>query len=98
MASKGEVNLRPLLNSLQALKFHYGALVDHLPCRPALANRFASSAARNSALALLMHSCCSNSGSESATTPAPAWTYMTPSLIKAVRSTMQESISSPAEK
>ena len=36
------------------------------------ANRTASSAARTTALALLMHSCCSFSGIESCTTPAPA--------------------------
>ena len=41
--------------------------------RPALdAKRRASSAARNNALALLMHSVCSEAGSLSATMPAPA--------------------------
>src|SRR5215813_3887334 len=63
-----------------------------------LANLRASSAARNSALALLTHSSCSLSGSESATMPAPAWTYILPSLMRAVRSTMQLSMSPAAEK
>src|SRR5262245_44363957 len=42
------------------------------PRLAALAKRRASSAARNKAFALLMHSCCSKSGSLSATMPAPA--------------------------
>src|SRR5215831_4830601 len=68
------------------------------PRQVALAKRFASSAARNSALALSTHSCCSDLGLESATMPAPACTYMVPSLISAVRSTMQLSSSPAAEK
>src|SRR5579872_1163419 len=68
------------------------------PRLAALAKRRASSAARNRALALLMHSCCSNSGTLSATMPAPAWTYILPSFTKAVRKTMQVSISPAAEK
>src|SRR6186997_14377 len=64
----------------------------------ALANRRASSAARNKAFALLMHSCCSKSGSLSATIPAPACTYILPSFTSAVRSTMHVSISPAAEK
>src|SRR5512139_1989278 len=68
------------------------------PRLAALAKRRASSAARNSAFALLMHSCCSKSGSLSATMPAPACTYILPSLINAVRSTMHVSISPAAEK
>src|SRR5262245_47052331 len=73
-------------------------LHGYCPRRAALANRLASSAARNSALALSTHSCCSNLGLESATMPAPAWTYIVPSLINAVRSTMQLSSSPAAEK
>src|SRR5262249_32626547 len=69
-----------------------------LPRYDALANRFASSAARNSALALSTHSCCSDFGLESATMPAPAWTYILPLRISAVRSTMQLSSSPAAEK
>src|SRR6266481_1882374 len=61
-------------------------------------NRTKDTAARNSALALSTHSCCSNLGLESATIPAPAWTYIMPSLINAVRSTMQLSSSPAAEK
>src|SRR5256885_1590311 len=70
----------------------------YCPRLAALAKRRASSAARNSAFALLTHSCCSNAGSESATMPAPACTYITPSFTNAVRSTMQVSISPLAEK
>src|SRR5580700_4151630 len=73
-------------------------MAAHWPRPAALAKRRASSAARNSALALSTHSCCSRAGSESATIPAPAWTYMVPSLIRAVRRTMQVSISPAAEK
>jgi len=62
------------------------------------ANRTASSAALNSARALLTHSACSRSGTESATMPAPALTYIVPSLTTEVLSTMQLSISPPAEK
>src|SRR5205085_7451354 len=71
---------------------------DHwpLPARPA--KRTASSAARNSAFALLMHSMCSLSGMLSATTPAPACTYILPSLTIAVLSTMQVSMSPSQEK
>src|SRR6185312_5152956 len=72
--------------------------LPHCPRLAALANLRASSAARNSALALLMHSCCSVSGSLSATMPAPACTYILPSLISAVRKTMQVYISPAAEK
>src|SRR5262245_13006660 len=42
------------------------------PRLAALVKRRASSAARNKAFALLIHSCCSKSGSLSATMPAPA--------------------------
>src|SRR5436853_165554 len=70
----------------------------YCPRLTALAKRRASSAARNKAFALLMHSCCSKLGSLSATIPAPAWTYITPSLISAVRRTMHVSISPAAEK
>src|SRR5262245_39686588 len=75
-----------------------GFCAGYWPRLAALAKRRASSAARNKAFALLMHSCCSKSGSLSATMPAPAWTYMVPSLIRAVRKTMHVSISPPAEK
>jgi Transposase domain (DUF772) len=70
----------------------------HCPRRAALAKRLASSAARNSALALFTHSCCSAFGLESATMPAPACTYMVPSLTSAVRSTIAVSMSPAAEK
>src|SRR3974390_1372917 len=70
----------------------------YCPLPAALANLCASSAARNNALALLTHSCCSLSGWESATIPAPAWTYILPSLMRAVGSTMQLSMSPAAEK
>src|SRR5215510_2091441 len=70
----------------------------YCPLRAALAKRLASSAARNNALALSTHSCCSDFGLESATMPAPACTYITPSLIRAVRRTMQLSSSPAAEK
>src|SRR5581483_209748 len=63
-----------------------------------LAKRRASSAARNKAFALLMHSCCSKSGLLSATIPAPAWTYILPSFTSAVRSTIHVSICPVAEK
>src|SRR5512144_86102 len=53
------------------------------PRLAALANRRASSAARNKAFALLMHSCCSKSGLLSATIPAPACTYILPSFTSA---------------
>src|SRR5262249_49999920 len=49
-----------------------GLLRGYWPRLAALAKRRASSAARNRAFALLMHSCCSKSGSLSATIPAPA--------------------------
>src|SRR5262245_20252899 len=70
----------------------------YCPRRAVLANRLASSAARKSAFALSTHSCCSDFGLESATMPAPACTYIIPSLIRAVRSTMQLSSSPAAEK
>ena len=60
--------------------------------RAPLAKRTASSAARISARALLQLSWYSASGSLSATTPPPAWTYMRPSLTSAVRSAMQVSM------
>src|SRR5690349_5343674 len=71
---------------------------DHcpLPARPA--KRTASSAARNKAFALLTHSTCSDLGTLSATRPAPACTYILPSLTIAVRSMMHVSMSPPAEK
>src|SRR5262245_19171192 len=52
----------------QAAAFFNG----YWPRLATLAKRRASSAARNSAFALLIHSCCSKSGSLSATIPAPA--------------------------
>src|SRR5262245_39357059 len=71
---------------------------DHcpLPARPA--KRTASSAARNSAFALLTHSMCSDLGTLSATRPAPACTYILPSLTMAVLSMMHVSMSPSAEK
>src|SRR5262245_58142006 len=71
---------------------------DYCARRAALAKRLASSAARNSAFALSTHSCCSDLGLESATMPAPACTYILPSLMSAVRRTMQLSSSPAAEK
>src|SRR5690554_1977295 len=53
----------------------------------------AISAARSMARALLCVSCHSASGSESATMPAPACTWMLPSLTTAVRMAMAMSIS-----
>jgi hypothetical protein len=61
-------------------------------------NLAASSAATNRARALFSHSFCSSSGLESATMPAPACTCILPSLMSAVRSTMQLSMSPEAEK
>lgn len=55
--------------------------------------RQASAAARRSAPLLCSVSSYSATGSLSATTPPPAWTYMTPSLKRAVRSRMQASTS-----
>src|SRR6185369_14845745 len=75
-----------------------GLLCGYWPRLATLAKRRASSAARNKAFALLMHSCCSKSGSLSATMPAPACTYMVPSLVRAVRRTMHVSIDPAAEK
>ena len=48
-----------------AVKARHRSSVAHWPNRARLAKRTASSAARNSALALLTHSCCSEAGSES---------------------------------
>src|SRR3990172_3304347 len=62
------------------------------------AKRTASSAALNRARALFTHSACSRSGTESATMPAPACTYIVPSFTTEVLSTMQLSISPPADK
>src|SRR5207244_12472438 len=78
---------KPYIAPLPTLR----ATTRYCPRRPALAKRWASSAARNSAFDLLMHSCCSAEGSESATMPAPVCTYMRPSLASAVLSTMQDS-------
>src|ERR1700710_40010 len=72
--------------------------LPHCPRLPAVAHRTASSAARISAAALLRDSCFSASGPLSPTTPPPAWTYITPSLTSAVRSTMQVSIEPSAAK
>src|SRR5689334_11893212 len=89
---------------IQGLKTHdtggQGARtgVGYCPRLAALAKRRASSAARNRAFALLMHSCCSKSGTLSATMPAPAWTNIFPSFTSAVRNAMQVSISPAAEK
>jgi len=58
----------------------------------------AAGIAARRAAALLRHSRSSSSGTESATMPAPACTYMTPSFTSAVRSTVQVSISPMAEK
>src|SRR5690349_12463856 len=70
----------------------------HCPRTERPAKRTASSAALNRALALFTHSVCSLSGTLSATTPAPAWTYILPSLTIAVLSTMQVSMSPLEEK
>src|SRR5437868_3546323 len=64
----------------------------YCPRRTLAAKRTASSAARNRARALATHSACSRSATESATTPAPACTYMRPSFTIEVRSTMQVSM------
>ena len=52
----------------------------------------ARSIAASSAASFARHSRCSASGSESATTPAPAWSRATPSATTIVRSAMHESI------
>lgn len=53
----------------------YGTHVLHYPLRPeAPVRRLAEPTARSTAAALLRHSLSSETGSESATTPAPAWT------------------------
>ena len=52
----------------------------------------ASSMAVSSAASFARHSRCSASGSESATTPAPAWSRATPSATTIVRSAMHVSI------
>lgn len=58
--------------------------------------RLAVWTARSTAAALLRHSVSSATGSESATTPAPAWTYAVPSRSRAVRMAMAVS-ESPAK-
>ena len=52
----------------------------------------ASSIAASSAASFARHSRCSAAGSESATTPAPAWSRATPSATTIVLSAMQVSI------
>lgn len=52
----------------------------------------AMATALNSAEALLTVSWYSEAGTESATTPAPAWMWIWPSLIRAVRSMMHVSM------
>lgn len=59
-------------------------------------SRLAVWTARSTAAALLRHSVSSATGSESATTPAPAWTYAVPSRSRAVRMAMAVS-ESPAK-
>lgn len=59
-------------------------------------SRLAVWTARSTAAALLRHSVSSATGSESATTPAPAWTYAVPSRRRAVRMAMAVS-ESPAK-
>src|SRR5687767_10679588 len=54
-------------------------------------SRCASSRARKSACALLRVSSYSVAGTESATMPAPAWTWATPSRSTSVRMAMQQS-------
>lgn len=51
-------------------------------------SRLAVCTARRTAAALLRHSVSSAAGSESATTPAPAWTWAVPSRSRAVRMAM----------
>ena len=58
--------------------------------------RFAVCTARRTAAALFRHSVSSATGSESATMPAPAWTYAVPSRSRAVRMAMAVS-ESPAK-
>src|SRR5206468_3905747 len=55
----------------------------------------ASSIAASSAASFARHSRCSASGTESATTPAPAWSRATPSATTIVRSAMHVSIVPP---
>ena len=55
----------------------------------------ASSSAASSAASLARHSRCSAAGSESATTPAPAWSRAIPSAITIVRRAMHVSIVPP---
>src|SRR5258708_5727097 len=51
---------------------------------------WALSMARNKAIALLTHSWCSDSGTESSTTPQPAWAKAIPSFNTLCLSAMQE--------
>lgn len=75
----------------------YGTHVPHYPLRPHEPwRRFAAPTARSTAAALLRHSLSSSSGTESATTPAPACTYAVPSRSSAVRMAMAVS-ESPAK-
>lgn len=75
----------------------YGTHVPHYPLRPQEPwRRFAAPTARSTAAALLRHSLSSSSGTESATTPAPACTYAVPSRSSAVRMAMAVS-ESPAK-
>src|SRR5208337_3403318 len=62
-----------------------GQYSGYCPRFPCAAKRTASSAARNSARALLMHSACSAAGEESWTMPAPAWTCIFPSFTTEAR-------------
>lgn len=71
--------------------------VPHYPLPPQTPwSRLAVCTARSTAAALLRHSVSSATGSESATTPAPAWTYAVPSRSRAVRMAMAVS-ESPAK-
>ncbi len=74
-----------------------GTHVIHYPSRPHRSwSRLAVWTARSTAAALLRHSLSSATGSESATTPAPACTYAVPSRSRAVRMAMAVS-ESPAK-
>lgn len=68
------------------LGYGYSTHIPHYPLPPVhLVRRFAVWTARSTAAALLRHSVSSPTGSESATTPAPACTNAVPSRSSAVR-------------
>src|SRR5262249_19016107 len=83
----------PLLEQVHEVPRERVVVVQHQDLHAYSAS--ASSIAASSAASFARHSRCSAAGSESATTPAPAWSCATPPETTIVRSAMHVSIDPP---